>query len=224
VSIFRKIFSDDDKGGHRIEYLVRNTVQTALTLPNPTLFTIFELLNNPQFRKEAVASLENEYLQNFWRYEFAKAGDFQQVKMSAGVTNKVGRFLFSASAERIIGQPKSTIDFDDILNSGKILICNLSKGLLGEDTSELFGITILAQLQMAAMRRARQSEEDRKPFYLYVDEFQNFATPSFVQLLSEARKYKLYLHIAEQSTAQQEDRLMVNTILANTYGHLFPHW
>lgn len=215
VSIFRKIFSDDDKGGHRIEYLVRNTVQTALTLENPTLFTIFELLNNPQFRKEAVASLENEYLQNFWRYEFAKAGDFQQVKMSAGVTNKVGRFLFSASAERIIGQEKSTIDFDDILNSGKILICNLSKGLLGEDTSELFGTTILAQLQMATLRRARQPEANRKPFYLYVDEFQNFATPSFKQLFSESRKYKVYLQIAQQTTSQHTDQLMVNEILGN---------
>jgi len=215
VSIFRKIFSDDDKGGHRIEYLIRNTVQTALTLKDPTLFTIFQLLNDPKFRKEAVASLENKHLQNFWRYEFAKAGDFQQVKMSAGVTNKVGRFLFSASAERIIGQSKSTIDFDDIIQSGKILICNLSKGLLGEDTSELFGITVLAQLQMAAMRRARMPEDNRTPFYLYVDEFQNFATPSFIQLLSEARKYKFYLNIAEQSTAQQADRLLVNTILAN---------
>jgi hypothetical protein len=215
VSIFRKIFSDEDKGGHRIEYLIRNTVQTALTLENPTLFTIFDLLNDPKFRKTVVASLENEHLQNFWRYEFAKAGDFQQVKMSAGVTNKVGRFLFSASVERIIGQKKSTINFDDIINSGKILICNFSKGLLGEDTSALFGITTLAQLQMATMRRARLPEADRKPFYLYVDEFQNFATPSFKQLLSESRKYKVYLTIAQQTTSQHSDQLMVNEILAN---------
>lgn len=135
--------------------------------------------------------------------------------MAAGITSKIGRFLFSASAKRIIEQPKSTIDFDDILDSGKVLICNFSKGLLGEDTSELFGIVVLAKLQMAALRRARIEQEDRKPFYVYVDEFQNFATTSFVQMLSEARKYALYLVMAEQSTSQQEELQMVNIILAN---------
>jgi hypothetical protein len=111
-------------------------------------------------------------------------------------------------------QPKSTINFDEILD-GKILICNFSKGLLGEDTAELFGISVLAKIQLASLRRARQKQADRKPYYLYVDEFQNFATPSFVQMLSEARKYKLYLTMAEQSTSQQEDQQMVNVILAN---------
>jgi hypothetical protein len=98
---------------------------------------------------------------------------------------------------------------------GKILICNFSKGLLGEDTSELFGIAVLAKIQLASLRRARVKQANRKPFYLYVDEFQNFATPSFVQMLSEARKYKLYLTMAEQSTSQQDDSQMVNIILAN---------
>jgi hypothetical protein len=135
--------------------------------------------------------------------------------MAAGITAKIGRFLFSASAKRVLEQPRSTIDFDDIINSGKVLICNFSKGLLGEDTSELFGITVLAKLQMAALRRARIKTEDRRPFYLYVDEFQNFATTSFVQLLSEARKYQLFMTIAEQSTSQQKDQHMVEVILAN---------
>jgi hypothetical protein len=139
----------------------------------------------------------------------------QRIKMSAGVTSKIGRFLFSASAKRILEQPKSTIDFDDIINSGKILICNLSKGLLGEDTSELFGITVLAKLQLASLRRARMLQTDRKPFYLYVDEFQNFATASFVQMLSESRKYKMFITMAEQSTSQQKDKQMVSVILAN---------
>ncbi len=134
--------------------------------------------------------------------------------MAAGITSKIGRFLFSASAKGVFEQPHSTINFDEILD-GKILICNFSKGLLGEDTSELFGVAILAKLQLAALRRARLKQADRKPFYLYVDEFQNFATPSFVQLLSEARKYKFYLTMAEQSTSQQDDQQMVNIILAN---------
>jgi hypothetical protein len=123
--------------------------------------------------------------------------------------------LFSASAKRILEQDKSTIDFGDILDSGKILICNFSKGALGEDTSSLFGTTILAKLQVASLRRARLKQADRRPFYLYVDEFQNFATMSFVQMLSEARKYKLFLIMAEQSTSQQDQQRLVDIILAN---------
>jgi len=215
ISVLRKVFSEDDTGGHRIEYVLRNTIQTALTLENPTLFTIFELLNNNKYRREVINSLEDENLKNFWRNELGKAGDFQKVKMVAGITAKIGRFLFSGSAKRVLEQKKSTIDFDDIIDSGKILICNFSKGILGEDTSALFGTTILAKLQLASLRRARNKQEDRRPFYLYVDEFQNFATMSFVQMLSEARKYKLFLTMAEQSTSQQDEQRLVQIILAN---------
>jgi len=215
ISVMRKIFSDDDSGGHRIEYVLRNTIQTALTLEGSTLFTIFRLLNDARYRRTVIKTLKDEDLKNFWTNELGKAGDFQRVKMIAGITAKIGRFLFSASAKKMLEQPKSTVDFDNLLNSGKILICNFSKGLLGEDTSTLFGTTILAKLQVAALRRARQPQTDRQPFYLYVDEFQNFATMSFVQMLSEARKYKLFLTMAEQSTAQQEYQRLVDVILAN---------
>ncbi|HSX05435.1 MAG TPA: DUF87 domain-containing protein [Candidatus Saccharimonadales bacterium] len=215
VSVFRKIFSDEDTGGHRIEYVLRNTVQTALTLPDATLFTVFDLLNDPKFRKSVIRTLKDKNLINFWKNELGKAGDMQKVKMAAGITAKIGRFLFSASARQILEQPTSTIDFDDIINSGKILICNFSKGLLGEDTSELFGITVLAKLQLASLRRARIAQQERRAFFLYVDEFQNFATQSFVQMLSESRKYKLFMIMAEQSTSQQDDQQMVSIILAN---------
>jgi KaiC/GvpD/RAD55 family RecA-like ATPase len=215
ISVFRKIFSEDDSGGHRIEYVLRNTIQTALTIEDATIFTIFRLLTNGKYRKQVVANLEDQDLKDFWNNEMGKAGEFQRIKMSAGITAKVGRFLFSGSAKRILGQPKSTIDFDDIINSGKILVCNFSKGLLGEDTASLFGITVLAKLQIATLRRARLQPGQRRPFYLYVDEFQNFATMSFVQLMSEARKYKLFLNMAEQSTSQQAEQRIVNIILAN---------
>jgi hypothetical protein len=215
ISVMRKIFSEDDSGGHRIEYILRNAIQTVLTLEKSTLFTIFELLNNSKYRRDIVKNLEDENLRNFWKNEIGKAGDYQKVKMAAGITAKIGRFLFSASARRVLEQEKSTIDFDEILNSGKILICNFSKGLLGEDTSTLFGTTVLAKLQLASLRRARLQQTDRQPFYLYVDEFQNFATISFVQMLSEARKYKLYLTMAEQSTSQQDQQRLVDIILAN---------
>ncbi len=215
ISVLRKIFSEDDSGGHRIEYVLRNTIQTALTLENPTLFTIFRLLNDNKYRRESVKNLEDKDLSDFWKNELGKAGDFQKVKMVAGITAKIGRFLFSASAKRVLEQEKSTIDFSDILDSSKILICNFSKGLLGEDTSTLFGTTILAKLQVAALRRARTKQQERKAYYLYVDEFQNFATMSFVQMLSEARKYKLFLTMAEQSTSQQDQQRLVDIILAN---------
>ena len=215
VSIFRKIFSDDDSGGHRIEYMLRNAVQTALTQEKATLFTVYDLINDPAYRKKVIASLDDENLKRFWRNEFGKAGGMQQVKMAAGITAKIGRFLFSASAKRILEQEKSTIDFDDILTNRKILICNFSKGILGEDTSELLGIMVIAKFQLASLRRVRIKQSERTPYYLYVDEFQNFATLSFVQMLSESRKYKLFLTMAEQSTSQQDDQRMVNIILAN---------
>lgn len=215
ISVLRKIFSEDDSGGHRIEYVLRNTIQTALTLEDPTLFTIFDLLNDTRFRRNVLRDLKNENLKNFWKNELGKAGDMQKVKMVAGITAKIGRFLFSGASKRVLEQKKSTINFDKILDEGKILICNFSKGLLGEDTSTLFGTTILAKLQLASLRRARIDAANRKPFYLYVDEFQNFATMSFVQMLSEARKYKLFLTMAEQSTSQQDQQRLVDIILAN---------
>lgn len=215
ISVLRKIFSEDDSGGHRIEYILRNAIQTALTLQNPTLFTIFRLLNDTKYRQGVVRGLVDNDLKIFWKNEIAKAGEMQKVKMTAGITSKIGRFLFSASAKRILVQEKSTINFEDILDDKKILICNFSKGLIGEDTSTLFGTTVLAKLQVAALKRARQKQIDRQPFFLYVDEFQNFATMSFVQMLSEARKYRLFLTMAEQSTQQQQYQRLVDIILAN---------
>lgn len=214
VSIMRKTFSDDGTGGHRIEYVLRNAVLTALTVKDATLFTVYDLLTDKDYRKPIVDRLEQDWLKNFWKNEYGKAGDYQQVKMMAGVTSKIGRYHASASAERVLEQPKSTINFEDILD-GKILICNLAKGLIGEDTSEVFGVSILAKLQLASYMRIEQKRTERKPFYAYVDEFQNFATVSFTQMLSEARKYKLFLIMAEQTTAQQDDENMVNTILTN---------
>lgn len=218
ISLFRKVFSDSFSGTgspHRIEYILRNTIHTVFTTQDPTLFTVYDLLTNPSFRKTVVSNLKDEHLKNFWKYEFGKAGDYQQVKMISPITARIGRFLFSPSARRILEQKKSTINFDEILDTGKILVCNLAKGKLGEDTSEVLGIMILNKLQLAALKRARVDARERRNFYLYVDEFQNFATPSFVQMLSEARKYKLNLVMAEQSTSQQQDRSLVHIILAN---------
>ena len=136
----------------------------------------YEIVQERQNQTE-FSAIEN--LKDFWKYEFAKAGDYQKVKMISPITNKIGRFLFSPTAKRILEQEKSTINFEEIMNAGKILLCNLSKGKLGEDNSKVFGVVVMAKLQLASLRRARMAEKDRKDFYLYVDEFQNFATDTF---------------------------------------------
>ena len=215
ISVFHKIYSDK-YSGPRMEYILRNTIHTAFTVPDATLFTIYKLLINTTFRKSVVRNLTDENLKDFWKYEFAKAGDYQKVKMISPITNKIGRFLFSPTAKRILEQPKSTINFDTILNDGKVLLCNLSKGKIGEDNSSVFGVLIMAKIQLAALKRARMKPEDRKDFYLYVDEFQNFATPAFAQILSEARKYRLGAILAHQTTSQIEEDSLVNVTLANT--------
>lgn len=215
ISVFHKIYTDK-YSGPRMEYILRNTIHTAFTVPDATLFTIYKLLINTQYRKSVVKGLNDDNLKDFWKYEFAKAGDYQKVKMISPITNKIGRFLFSPTAKRILEQGKSTISFDTIMNEGKILICNLSKGKIGEDNSGVFGVLLMAKLQLAALKRARIKQSDRRDFYLYVDEFQNFATPAFAQILSEARKYRLNAILAHQTTSQLEDNSLVNVTLANT--------
>lgn len=215
ISLFHKIYTEK-YSGPRMEYILRNTIHTAFTIPGATLFTVYKLLINTKFRKSVVKNLSDENLKDFWKFEFAKAGDYQKVKMISPITNKIGRFLFSPTAKRILEQEKSTIHFEQIMNEGKILLCNLSKGKLGEDNSKVFGVVVMAKLQLASLRRARMAVQDRKDFYLYVDEFQNFATPAFAQILSEARKYKLGAILAHQTTSQLEDKSLVNVTLANT--------
>jgi hypothetical protein len=215
ISLFHKIYTEK-YSGPRMEYILRNTIHTAFTVPGATLFTVYKLLINTKFRKSVVKNLTDENLKDFWKFEFAKAGDYQKVKMISPITNKIGRFLFSPTAKRILEQEKSTINFEQIMNEGKILLCNLSKGKLGEDNSKVFGVVVMAKLQLASLRRARMAEKDRKDFYMYVDEFQNFATPAFAQILSEARKYRLGAILAHQTTSQLEDKSLVNVTLANT--------
>jgi hypothetical protein len=149
----------------RIEYVLSNTIQTALTMESANMFTIFRLLNDAKYRKGVVNRLEDEDLKIFWKNELGKAGEMQRVKMAAGITAKIGRFLFSASARRMLEQDVSTVNFDTAMDEKKIIICNFSKGLLGEDTSMLFGVTILAKLQLAALRRARVTQANRVPYY-----------------------------------------------------------
>ena len=217
VSVLRKVFhSDSEDVGHRIEYVLRNTIQTAFTVMDPTLFTIFKLLNDRFYNQQIVKTLEDPYLKMFWRNEIGRAGGMQKVKMQAGVTSKIGRFIFSTSVKKAFNTVgEDCLDFDALINKKRILICNFSKGLIGEDASRLFSTTVLAKIQLTLLEQVAKKPEKRKPFYLYVDEFQHFATQSFVEMLSEARKYGLNLIMAQQSAQQQGNSRLTEILLAN---------
>ncbi|MEI6143978.1 MAG: type IV secretion system DNA-binding domain-containing protein [Candidatus Berkelbacteria bacterium] len=214
ISIIQK-FYDKKFFGPRMEYVLRNTILTALETPDPTLATILDLLTNKSYRKEIIKGLENKILKDYWLNEFEKLGSMQRNNVISPITNKIGGILGSPINYNILTQPKSTINFDQIMNEGKILLCDLSKGKIGEDESSFFGSLVIAKIQLAALKRAQMPEEERNDFFLYVDEFQNFATQSFSELVSEARKYRLATILAHQSISQIEDRDIIKVILAN---------
>jgi len=200
ISIFYKIYAFS--WGPRLEHILRNTLLTLAQTPGSTLVDVPRILTEKDFRHQVVQKLNDPVLNNFWQNEFEKMPDRLQQEAIWPILNKVGQFVSSPSIRRIIGQPKSTIDLEKIMNEGKILILNLSQGRLGEDNAALLGAMIISKIQLAAMNRVNIPEEQRKDFYLYVDEFQNFATDSFIKILSEARKYRLNLCLANQYMAQ----------------------
>ena len=215
LSIFSKLYPPQYTGP-RMEYVLRNAILTVLETEKPTLFSVQRLLVDYSYRKNILPLLKDPVLQLFWKKEFSQFGSYQKAAVVSPITNKVGRFITSPHSRYILGQAESKIDFSAIMNEGKILLCDLSKGKIGEDTSSFFGALITAKIQLAALRRVRIPEEERKDFSLYIDEFQNFATSSFAQILSEARKYHLNAILAHQTIAQIDDISLVKVILANT--------
>ncbi len=222
VSIFNKIFGFS--WGPRLEYILRNTLLSLAAVPNTTLEDVLIALTNPIYRKRLIDHLQDPVLKNFWVNEFNKMPDKQREEAISPILNKVGQFVTSPLIRRIIGKPKSSMQVDQIMNEGKILLANLSQGRMGEDNSALLGAMLITKFQLAAMRRVDVPEAERRDFFLYVDEFQNFATPSFMKILSEARKYKLALMLANQYMAQipeeVEKSILGNagTIISYTVG------
>ena len=200
ISIFYKLYAFS--WGPRLEHILRNTLLTLAQTPQTTLVDIPRILTEKNFRRQVIERLNDPVLKNFWLNEFEKMPDRLMQEAISPILNKVGQFVSSPSIRAIIGQPRSTIDLERIMNEGKILILNLSQGRLGEDNSALLGAMIITKLQLAAMNRVNIPEEQRRDFYLYVDEFQNFDTDSFIKILSEARKYRLSLCLANQYMAQ----------------------
>ncbi len=206
ISVFKKIWPDF--WGPRLEYLLRNSILTLLEFRNSTLADVNKLLSNKRFREEVIEKIKDPQLRSFWRDEFSRYSWKFQTEAIAPIQNKVGQFLTTPLIRNIICQKETKIDFRKVIDGKKILLVNLSKGKIGEDNSALLGSLIVTKLQLAAMSRIDIPERERKDFYLYVDEFQNFVSfESFAEILSEARKYKLNLTLAHQYLGQLDEKL-----------------
>ncbi|OGM66232.1 hypothetical protein A2985_00135 [Candidatus Woesebacteria bacterium RIFCSPLOWO2_01_FULL_43_11] len=212
VSIFNKIFGFS--WGPRLEYILRTTLLTLADVPNSTLKDVPMILTVPDFRRRITDKITDPILKSFWVDEFEKMPPNLQKEAISPILNKVGQFVTSPLIRTIIGHPKSSIRLDDIMNEGKILLGHLSQGRLGEDNAALLGAMLITKLQLAAMHRVDMPEESRRDFYLYVDEFQNFATGSFIKIMSEARKYRLDIMLANQYMAQIPEEVQ-KAILGN---------
>jgi hypothetical protein len=200
VAIFHKLYGTS--WGPRLEYYLRNTLLTLTLIPGSTLPDVIKMLTQSDFRKKMYPKITNEQLLSFWKNEYDRLDEKVRSEQISSILNKVGQFVNSPLIHNLISHPKSTLDLEEVLNSGKILIANLSQGKLGEDNSALLGAMFITKLQLAAMNRVDRPKEERKEFFLYVDEFQNFATESFIKILSEARKFGLGLILANQYIAQ----------------------
>jgi len=204
IGVLKRMFGDS--WGPRLEYILRYTILALLDRPSTTMLDIARMLTDKKFRKETLSYCTDSVVLQFWNVEFASWNDKFQAEAIAPVLNKVGAFTANPTIRNIIGQPKSTFNIRQIMDEGKILIVNLSKGLIGEDNAAILGSFLVTKIQLAAMSRSDiPNIEDRRPFYLYVDEFQNFATDSFATILSEARKYALNLTVANQYIGQMTD-------------------
>lgn len=203
MSVFKKIWVD--VWSARMEYILTYTILALLEAPDSTLLGINRMLSDKDYRRYILNYVTDPVVKSFWTQEFAKYTDRFTAEATPAIQNKIGQFVSSAVVRHIVGQTKSAMDMRQIMDQGKILLVNISKGRIGEDASRLLGGLIITKLQLAAMSRVDIPEAERKDFVLVVDEFQNFATASFANILSEARKYRLSLVIAHQYVAQMEE-------------------
>jgi CxxC-x17-CxxC domain-containing protein len=205
IGVFKKIWADS--WGPRLEYILRNAILALLEYPGSTLLGVTRILVDKKYRERVVEKVTDPVIRQFWVDEFPKWSDKVLQEVVSPIQNKVGQFLSSSLIRNIVGQTQSSFDIRDVMDSQKILILNLSKGRIGEDNSALLGAMMITKIQLAAMGRVDIEEDTRKDFYLYVDEFQNFATESFANILSEARKYRLNLILANQYITQIDEKV-----------------
>ena len=212
VATFKKLYGHS--WGPRLEYILRQVLLTLLDYPQATLLHLTRILTDKNFRKEAVGYLKDELTKKFWRDEFERWSDSQRNEAVSPIINKVGQFLSSPVVRNIFWQNHSKFSLRQLMDEGKIVLINLSKGKIGEDNAAMIGSFLVTKLQIEVMSRADIPEDQRKKFFLYIDEFQNFATEAFENIFSEARKYKLGLIVANQYVAQVEENIR-NSIFGN---------
>ncbi|HTM69146.1 MAG TPA: type IV secretory system conjugative DNA transfer family protein [Candidatus Binatia bacterium] len=224
IAIFYKLFPPE-MIGPMFEHNMRNFMLTLMADPEVpgTIAEIPRLISDAAFQKEWRAKVKDPVVRSFWENEIDKTSDFHKSEMLGYLISKVGRFVENTMMRNIIGQQKSAFDFSEIMNKKKIFLVNLSKGKIGDINANLLGLIIVTKLQMAAMSRANMSKAERADFFLYIDEFQNFITPSIATILSEARKYRLALIVAHQYMAQlapKGDSEIRDAVLGNV-GSMF---
>jgi DNA-directed RNA polymerase subunit RPC12/RpoP len=205
MGVFKKIWPD--VWSARMEYILMNCVLALLDMPGATLLGINRLLVDKEYRARVVAHLRDPIVKTFWVAEFTSWSEKYATEAIAPIQNKVGQFLSSSVVRNIVAQVKSTLNIRRIMDDGKILIVNLSKGRIGEDNMRLLGGMLITKIQLAAQERQSMAESDRRDFYVFVDEFQNFANESFASILSEARKYRLNLMLAHQYIEQLDEKV-----------------
>lgn len=205
MGIFKKIWPD--VWSPRMEYILNNTILALLEYPGSTLLGINRMLSDKLYRAKVVRKIKDPVIKAFWQTEFASYSERYATEAVAAIQNKIGQFLSANVIRNMVAQVTSTINVREIMDGKKIFVMNLSKGRIGEDNSRLLGGMLITEIQLAAMERVDTPEKDRKDFFLYVDEFQNFANPSFANILSEARKYRLSLIMGHQYVAQLEEEV-----------------
>jgi len=212
MAAFKKIWVD--VWSARMEYILNNALLALLEYPNSTIMGANRMLADKDFRKKVVDNVKDPAVKSYWINEFAKYPERYREEATGAIQNKIGQFISNPLIRNIIGQTKSTFNLREIMDNKKILIVNLSKGRIGEDNTALLGTMLITKLQIATMSRVDIPEEERNDFFMYIDEFQTFATPSFAGILSEARKYRLALVLAHQYIAQM-DELVRDAVFGN---------
>lgn len=216
INMMYKLFDPYKTGivGPRFEHAVRNAMLTAMSDEGSTFVEVVRILTDAGYVQEILPKVTDPIVRRYWTDQIAQTADFHKSEVLDYIVSKFGRFVTNRMIRNIIGQSQSAFSLRQVMDEGKILLINLAKGELGEENSNFLGLVLVPRILMAAMSRQDVPEEERRDFYLYVDEFQNFATPDFAQILSEARKYRLNLTVANQFIGQVEEEVK-NAVFGN---------
>lgn len=216
INLMYKLYDPHKTGmvGPRFEHAIRNAMLTAAVVPGATFIEVTRILQNEKYVQELLPKIKDPIVKRYWTEQIAQTSEFHKSETLDYIVSKFGRFITNKMIRNIIGQSQSTLNFRKAMDEGKIVFLKLSKGLLGEEDANFLGLVLVPKILAAALSRQDMPREERKPFFFYVDEFQNFATPDFAQILSEARKYALSLTVANQFVSQIDEEVR-NAVFGN---------